>query len=393
MCIDLALKILRLSEIPAPPVIFFTIFLPVIHSKNLTFEKQPICMRLLIASSLILFLWLSCQQPGPKSPSTIIKQDSLQQRDTSPVTACLLSQIAYCKEPQKAMDQFMPGWKMVWDPAPVRGIYAFVATDGITYGLAIRGSLIEISWDAFDNWIYTDLNVAYQKDWPFAQDAKNAKVSQGAFSGWENLNMLTDKKTRKSLWSFLQTHVDEKKPLVITGHSLGGNLASVYASWLWKKYKDIGHLKKNIMVITFAAPATGNQAFADDFNSKFPHSLRIENIHDPIPKFPVAGRLSDLSSLFSPVLMADSIMVGYKNATVKLSNVFVTMGAALELMRITNGISPYVHTNGLGDLVNVKLSGKNIKNAVTDWFNEARYQHALEQYAAAVNCPIIRCTQ
>ena len=350
-------------------------------------------MRYTAPSILVFLILMACNQQGSKEPSsTPSKKDSLQEKNISSVTACILSEIAYCTNPQKEMDQYMPGWKIVWDPVAVGGNYAFVATDGNVYALAIRGSLIEFTWEAFDNWIYNDLNIAYQKDWPYTNNVSGARISQGAYTGWDNLNRMTDKKTRKSLWSFLQANVGDKKPLTITGHSLGGNLASVYASYLWKKFKDSGHPKNDISVITFAAPAAGNGSFADDFNNKFPNSLRIENINDIVPKFPVSAKVSDLGSLYSPSPSASEISVGYKNVTVKLSNVFVTISAALDLLRITNGISPYVQTNGLGDLITVKLSGKNTKNEITDWFAEAAYQHGIDSYAQQIGAPVIKCT-
>ena len=351
-------------------------------------------MKNLVSSFLVALILIACDQQGSKQlSSTSQKKDSVDVKNISTIQACILSELAYCKEPEKQIGQYMPGWNIVWDPLPVGGNYAFVATDGNVYALAIRGSLIQFSWDAFDNWIYNDLNIAYQKDWPYTNNVSGARISQGAYAGWENLNRMTDKKTRKSLWSFLQANVSDKKPLTITGHSLGGNLASVYASRLWKRFKDAGHQKDNINVITFAAPAAGNESFANDFNTKFPNSLRIENINDIVPKFPVSGKVSDLGSLYAAAPSAAEITIGYNNANVKLSSVFITMSAALDLLRITNGISPYVQTNGLGDLITIKLSGKNSKNEIMDWFAEAAYQHSMECYAQQVGAPVIKCDQ
>jgi hypothetical protein len=351
-------------------------------------------MKNLISSLLLALTLIACNEHGSKQlSSTFQNKDTAQVKNISSVTACILSELAYCNEPQKIIEQYLPGWKVVWDPLPVGGNYAFVATDGNVYAIGIRGSLIQFSWDAFDNWIYNDLNIAYQKDWPYTNNVSGARISQGAYAGWENLNRMADRKTRKSLWAFLQANIGDKKPLTITGHSLGGNLATVYASYLWKRFKDNGHQKDNIDVITFAAPAAGNGSFADDFNSKFSNSLRIENINDIVPKFPVSGKVSDLGSLYTSTPSAADIMVGYKNASVKLSNVFITMSAGLDLLRITNGISPYVQTNGLGDLITIKLSGKNVKNEIIDWFAEAAYQHSMECYAQQMGAPVIKCDQ
>src|SRR5215831_15564319 len=133
-------------------------------------------MKNLISSFLAALVLVACNQQGSKQlSSTFQKKDSVAVKNISSVQACILSELAYCKEPQKEIAQYMPGWKIVWDPLPVGGNYAFVATDGNVFALAIRGSLIQFSWDAFDNWINNDLNIAYQKDWPYANTIARAR--------------------------------------------------------------------------------------------------------------------------------------------------------------------------------------------------------------------------
>jgi len=128
-------------------------------------------MKNLVSSFLIFLILVACNDHGSKQlSSTFQKQDSVQAKNISSIQACILSEIAYCKNPQTELDQYMPGWKIVWEPLTVGGNYAFVATDGNAYALAIRGSLIEFSWDAFNNWIDNDLNIAYQKDWLYTNN-------------------------------------------------------------------------------------------------------------------------------------------------------------------------------------------------------------------------------
>jgi hypothetical protein len=200
-----------------------------------------------------------------------------------------------------------------------------------------------------------------------------------------------DKTSGKNLWTFLEANVTDKNPVVLTGHSLGGNLATVYGSYLWWKWKESKHIKDNINVITFAAPAAGNKAFASDFNTEFPNSVRVENTNDIVPKFPVSDKVADLGNLYSPLPAASAILVGYKNTTVKLSTVFTMVSAALALLRITNGLSPYEQTNGTGNQITIKLSGKNNSNDITGWFAEAGYQHGIDHYAEQLGAPVISC--
>jgi hypothetical protein len=305
----------------------------------------------------------------------------------TPVTACIFSEIAYCTQPQDTLDKYLPGWKIIWNPASVDGNYAFAATNGSKYVLAIRGSLLQFSWDAFNNWVEQDLHVAKQQDWPFADSGSKARISQGSYEGWRNMNEMKDK--GKTLWQLLNSVMKPDTELLITGHSLGGNLATVYASWLSWNFKKSGNLKKNINVITLAAPAAGNTDFANDFNKKFPRSIRIENTHDIVPKFPVAKSVGDLGKLYSPAPAATKIETGFSFVSVKLSTVFSTLEITLKGLELINGNSVYTQTNGSGYPVTIKLSGKNNKDEIADWFAEAGYQHGIIQYAAALGAPVI----
>ena len=66
---------------------------------------------------------------------------------------------------------------------------------------------------------------------------------------------------------------------IITGHSLGGVLATLTA---W----NIGPEKVH-SIYTFASPKVGNEDFKKNFDSKFENKMfRIENTNDPFPKLP-----------------------------------------------------------------------------------------------------------
>jgi hypothetical protein len=306
-------------------------------------------------------------------------------------TACLLSQIAYCTNIDSNLNQYLPGWQLVWEGNELNGNHTFVAKKENEFVMAIRGSLINFSWAAFQNWIYQDLHVVTQEKWLFTDDSSKAKLSQGAYDGWQNLCNMTDKKSGNRLFDFLNGELNNDSKLLITGHSLGGNLATVYASWLWQTFKKNGRNTSNINVISFAAPAAGNEAFANDFNNKFPNSIRVENSNDIVPKFPSATQIVSLGNLFNESLSADKIEVGYKNLTVSLSKVFSMLKTALLLLEFTNGISPYIQTNGNGKQINIPLSGKNSGNDILNWLGEAGLQHSIAQYAKYEGLPVIIC--
>lgn len=337
---------------------------------------------------LIIPFLFSCNETGQKTDDP--KKPAKDSIIVDTKTACIFAEIAYCSDPAAQLEKHLPNWKIVWNPAAVGGNHALVATDGNNYALAFRGSLISFTEDAFNNWVYNDLNVATQIKWPYSKNDKTS-ISQGSYIGWQNLEKMKDKTSGKTLWSFLSENINDEKALILTGHSLGGNLAAVYASYLWFKFNESGHTKNNINVITFAAPAPGNKSFADDFDTKFPHSERIENSNDIVPKFPCSKKMIELAGLYSPNPSAAEISVGYKNVTTKLSRVFSLVSTALDLLELRSDFYGYTHTNGDGRILNIALSGKNTSNSAANWFAEAGYQHSMAQYAIAFGAPVIAC--
>ena len=309
--------------------------------------------------------------------------------DADVKTSCVLSQLAYCSAPGELIEKHLPGWKIVWNPEAVNGNYAFIASNGTTYALAIRGSLLEFSWNAFQNWFYQDLNIAEMKRWAYTNSKDKGEIAQGAYNGWMNLNLMKDKRNGQFLFPFLDSVTKTDTPLLITGHSLGGNLATVYASNVWQHFNTVNSTKAHMNVITFGAPAAGDKLFAADFETKFPNAVRIENTNDIVSKFPCKGKIADLGNLFSSSLAASKITVGYNNLTTSLDKVFDLMNAALVVLAIKNGGNAY--TQPIGHLITVPLSGKNQKTNIDDWLKEAAYHHSMEQYAKSLGLPVISC--
>lgn len=304
-------------------------------------------------------------------------------------TACLLSQVAYSSTIDSTLRQYMPGWAVIWEGRELNGNHAFVAGNGREFALAIRGSLINFSWAAFQNWIYQDLHVTTQEKWAYSPDSLEAKVSAGSYTGWQNLQNMTDLKSGRLLLPVMDSVLDLGAPLLITGHSLGGNLATVYGSFLAATRKKNGKDTSLINVITFGAPAAGNAGFATDFNQKFPNSIRVENVYDMVPKFPSANRISTLGGLFNDSLSASRIQVGYNNLQVPLARVFGLINSSFTLLEFTHELSPYVQTNGEGKQISIPLSNKNKGQAISDWLNEAGFQHSIRSYATFEKVPLI----
>ncbi len=195
-----------------------------------------------------------------------------------------LSAIAYYDDVSGLLQQSAPtaGWSLVWGPALYQYNRAFVAQETATgrYAVAIRGSETTFSWDTFYNWL-DDFEVLTQVAWPYFSAAPDCMVSYGAFTQLYNLCRASS--GGQTLAAFL-TSLPPDAPLLVTGHSLGGNLATVLAAWVSaQRGPDGGAPDANTVIYTFAAPSAGNAAFAQAFNARFPQSWRYWNSLDVVP--------------------------------------------------------------------------------------------------------------
>jgi predicted lipase len=97
--------------------------------------------------------------------------------------------------------------------------------------------------------------------------------------------------------------------IMVTGHSLGGALATICSGDLKNNYPD-----KDISCVTFASPRVGGYAFAKRFNQLIPDSLRYVYGSDSVTKVPPIyihykhvstkvqlGKLSKCEKILSPI--------------------------------------------------------------------------------------------
>jgi hypothetical protein len=80
-------------------------------------------------------------------------------------------------------------------------------------------------------------------------------------------------------YEFLQQYRGEKDArLLLTGHSLGGAVATI----MGQRLIDFGFDPDRLQVITFGAPAVGNKAFKDMYGKRL-DLIRVTNTEDPVP--------------------------------------------------------------------------------------------------------------
>ena len=109
----------------------------------------------------------------------------------------------------------------------------------------------------------------------------NNELSKSNINVHQGFSKLFSKKVISQITDFINKHRDIQN-ILVTGHSLGGGLATICSMYLAQKYTN-----KNIISITFASPKVGNLEFKklyDSYTNLL--SYRIANLNDIIPQTP-----------------------------------------------------------------------------------------------------------
>lgn len=263
-------------------------------------------------------------------------------------------------------------WSLAWGPIQDSyGNLAYVAKSASTgnYALVIRGSLVTFTWAAVENWFY-DLDVLLQSSWPYFPNAPGCRVSRGTY--WQAFGLAASTYNGQTLASFLMNSVPASATLYVTGHSLGGNLATALASWISAQRGPApGESDSKTQPYTFAAPSPGNTVFASAYNARFPKSWRYCNVLDVVPNaWDNLLKIDDIYddySLFTPVAVQAAIDGMY----------------ALLLGSEDGYGSYYQQTNGGGTPIGPDF----LLNA--DWYTEVGFQHGHNTYLALLGAPLV----
>ena len=185
-------------------------------------------------------------------------------------------------------------WTTLWGPAQSgdQSNLAFVAAYFPQPGRApqsicvtIRGTNIVLGEDIWGiiSQIWQDLDATSQVPLPWTPPGIGGRIAQGTSDGLTIIRGLTSRGQSLGdyLRGFFATPSNANIASVVTGHSLGGCLASVLAPWMESirgaTYKGV------IQPITFAAPTAGDADFADYYSALLPTARRFQNTLDIIP--------------------------------------------------------------------------------------------------------------
>lgn len=344
---------------------------------------------------LTIFLLSSCSDDSPVNTAPITNDPYIQGYNGSEASQCMtLSALAYVNENnpayikdsliyQLSIESYATGgkWKLAWGPA-LNSDYSnmmFVAKDTTTnpdrYAIAIRGT----DWCYFFNW-KEDASAIEFDAYPYGGTGDS--VSHGALYGLNQLLPLRDPVTNQTLVSYLNNISASSNLMYITGHSLGGQLATILSSW----FLDNGYSSKfKLKTYTYAAPSTGNQAYVDHYIDIFEaaeaESHRVVNSNDLVPNF--CATLSDVIINQIPTTLptyVDGIIVGLQVYLINYDLIYKNVGIKYSLGTIPADSCTYTpgsleqygcwvafehHTNTYLKLLNAPLV--NYYTASCDW--------------------------
>lgn len=131
---------------------------------------------------------------------------------------------------------------------------------------------------------------------------------------------------KESIMDELKAKINHFHTIQVTGHSLGGGLATIAAATLGalinnphkekkeNNFKTIDQTKKRIVCHTIGSPRVGNTGFVKWFHEHVDESIRITNSEDPVTLFPISCFYTHVSD---SICIDDKCVVKRSNSDVK----------------------------------------------------------------------------
>ena len=295
-----------------------------------------------------------------------------------------LNQLIYKDSTAQAFEKDAPAYEVVFLPKAINGNYAIIAKNKTSeqYALIIRGSVIAFSNEGFQNFILQDFNIFTIKPWNYTDSVKEAYISNGTWVGFQNLLQCRDIATGLSIKEFIEQKIPAGASIVITGHSLGGNLAYPLAGYL-KKELPVGK-NENLQLITFGATAAGNAAFVKDLDEKFPTGHRFITDLDIATVFPDIEQINKMAKLTGLDTVLQLGKINFNGITQKLDvgNLLDIAGEILEQTNVINKTNKYVQSqNHMRLLTHREFALPSAPLSVEAIFNRAYQFHKIDMYA------------
>jgi hypothetical protein len=279
-------------------------------------------------------------------------------------------------------------WRVVWGPGlgDGRANMLFVAGDASSNRLAvaIRGT----EWEFWLNWVQdfaSVLPLVPYTDVLGSAPVAAPEIAVGTNSGLQQLlgiSAATLDGQQMDVATFLaQAGADVQT--FVTGHSLGGCLASVLAPSLAYRLGSADRFR----VYTFAAPSAGNQAFAEYYDRLFttsagkPSSFRVYNDLDIVPAS--WATLPRIARWYRP---APRCSLRIRNLVARVEQIVV--GWYVQPGQLRNGSAQRLKGNVT---VPVERAPSPDRGSLL-FFYEVGQQHGTEMYMRLLDVPLLPAT-
>jgi Lipase (class 3) len=169
-------------------------------------------------------------------------------------------------------------WQLVWlGVTPDFGnlLYVIQQNNSSDYIVAARGTALNFFGEKLED-IVEDLDVLFTSSW---NSNPSIQISQGSWFGLMNIlsmnngiNLNTNPHNYPGLIDFFTNIAQKSSPnIYVTGHSLGGTLATILTSQFIEIFSALTTLPPktvSVKTYTFASPTVGNKAYATYFNNQ-----------------------------------------------------------------------------------------------------------------------------
>ncbi|MEM9217751.1 MAG: lipase family protein [Cyanobacteria bacterium P01_F01_bin.150] len=142
------------------------------------------------------------------------------------------------------------------------------ATASLTY-VVFRGSGEDADWD-------TNFALNQTQGYPYDD---NPRTDIQIHEGFSNAYLSVRDSIHKEI-----SNLEQQTRIIVTGHSLGGALATLCALDL--QFNFFSSASEQISLYTFGSPRVGNANFKKSFDRRVPNSYRIINGMDIVPAVP-----------------------------------------------------------------------------------------------------------
>ena len=275
-------------------------------------------------------------------------------------------------------------WRAVWAGLSKDGAnFAYIATNESEQAVAlvIRGTILA----PID--LLEDLEVGSLVEFtaiPAAYLTEPLLVSQGAMLAFtEIMSTVSVEQQTNLLQALLPLVTASTKTLYITGHSLGGCIASMIALYLATS-GAFGSTPPSFVACTFAAPTAGLAAFANCYdkwltNGKGNAAWRVYNAYDAVPN--AWASLSNVEEFYpydpGPGPQANDTVSGLikQIAQSANNNSYVQTNQNSNSMELNSGYTVY----------DPGLTCK----TVNDFLGQMAFQHANDTYLTLLGAPLI----